>query len=219
MAEDVRMIIARRAAQAVQEGEVVNLGVGIPQLVADVIGTSRPVFFQSENGILGYGPPPPTGQEDDDLVDAGKRAVTVIPGTCFFHSADSFAMIRGQHVDKVILGTLEVDQEGNIANWLVPGKPQLGVGGAMDLMAGARYVIIATTLTTNEGGPKIMKKCRLPLTAKRRVDLIVTEQAVFEFRAGRLTLIEVAPGLIPADIRSKVEADYDVAPDLKTMAV
>lgn len=215
MAGDVRMVIARRAAVAIRDWEVVNLGVGIPTLVADVIDRARPVYFHSENGILGYGPPPPAGHEDEDLVDAGKRPVTVIPGTCFFHSADSFAMIRGGHVDCAILGTLEVDEEGHIANWLVPERPQLGVGGAMDLLSGARRVIAVTTLTTGEGKPKILKQCTLPLTAGRRVDMIITEAAVFEFRGERLVLIEVASGLSVDDIRTKVEADFDVAEDLE----
>lgn len=215
MAEDARMVIARRAAEAIRDWEIVNLGVGIPTLVADVIDPARPVYFHSENGILGYGPPPPAGQEDEDLVDAGKRPVSVLPGACFFDSADSFAMIRGGHVDCAILGTLEVDEEGNIANWLVPSRPQFGVGGAMDLLSGARRVIAVTTLTTGEGKPKILKRCTLPLTARRRVDMIITEAAVFELRGGRLVLTELAPGLSPDDIRAKVEADFDVAADLE----
>lgn len=211
------MIIARRAAQALREYEIVNLGVGIPTLVADVLDPSKKVYFQSENGILGFGPPPPEGQEDEDLVDAGKRPVTVIPGTCFFHSADSFGMIRGGHVDTAILGALQVDQEANIANWLIPGKPQLGVGGAMDLLAGAKRVIVAMTITANDGKPKIVKECTLPLTARNRADIIVTEEAVFEFQDGSLVLTEVAKGLTPDDIRSKVEAEFVVSQDLKQM--
>jgi acetate CoA/acetoacetate CoA-transferase beta subunit len=218
VAEDARMIIARRAAQAIQEGEVVNLGVGIPQLVADVIG-SKAVHFQSENGILDFGPPPTAGQEDEDLVDAGKRFITTVPGTAFFHSADSFAMIRGGHVDAAVMGTLQVDQEGSIANWLVPGAAQLGVGGAMDLLAGAKRVIIATTITTSDGKPKILKRCTLPLSARHRVNLIVTEEAVFEVQERRLVLTEVAPGLTPDDIRAKVEADFEVSKSLKPMQV
>jgi 3-oxoacid CoA-transferase B subunit len=215
MSEDVRYVIARRAARLIRNGEVVNLGVGIPQLVADVLEPDREVYFQAENGVLGYGGAPPAGQEDDEMVDAGKRAISEKPGISYFHSADSFAMIRGGHVDCAIMGTLQVDQEGNIANWLLPGRPQLGVGGAMDLLAGARRVVLATTLTTTEGKPKIMKRCTLPVTAFKRAGVVVTEAATFEFQDGRLWLTDLAPGASVDDVRSRVEAEFSVHPSLR----
>lgn len=219
MTNDPRMVIARRAAQEIREGEVVNLGVGIPTLVADVIGDRKHVFFHSENGVLGFGPPPPKGEEDEDLVDAGKRPITEVMGTCYFDSATSFAMIRGGHVDCVIMGTLQVDQEGSIANWSVPGRPQLGVGGAMDLLAGAKRVIIATTIQTNDGQPKLLKKCTLPISAHHRADMVVTEKAVFTFRNREMYLIETAPGITVEDVRGMVEADFKVAEDFAESAL
>lgn len=215
MQADVRYVIARRAARLIRDGEVVNLGVGIPQLVADVLGPDREVYFQAENGVLGYGGAPPAEEEDEEMVDAGKRFISEKPGISYFHSADSFAMIRGGHVDCAIMGTLQVDQEGNIANWLLPGRPQLGVGGAMDLLAGARRVVLATTLTTSDGQPKIVRRCTLPVTAYKRAGVVVTEAATFEFKDGRLWLTELEPGVNVNQVRAQVEAEFSVHPSLR----
>lgn len=217
MATDGRMLIACRAALEIRDGTVVNLGVGIPTLVADVIGHARTVFFHSENGVLGFGPPPPAGEEDDDLVDAGKRPITEIPGTAYFHSTDSFAMIRGGHIDCAIMGALQVDAQGTVANWTVPGGSQLGAGGAMDLLAGARRVIVTMTLTTADGRPKVVRRCTLPVSGLRRADLLVTDLAVFDFPQGQARLIEVAPGVGVEDVRAKVEAEFAVAAGLRPM--
>jgi 3-oxoacid CoA-transferase B subunit len=218
MEQDIRLRIARRAAAAIRDGEVVNLGVGIPTLIADVIG-DRPVYLHSENGILGFGPPPPSGEEDEDLVDAGKRPVTEVPGMAYFDSALSFAMVRGGHLDCAVMGALQVDQEGAVANWTLPGGRQLGVGGAMDLLVGARRLIITMTLTDNQGRPKLVRRCSLPVTGHRVPDLVVTESAVFGFVNGRLTLLELDPQWSVEDLRQRVEAEFAVAPKLEPLAV
>lgn len=212
-------MIARRAALEIRDGEVVNLGVGIPTLVSQVIGAGRSVFFHSENGILGFGPPPPEGLEDEDLVDAGKRPVTEIPGTCYFDSAVSFGMIRGGHIDCAVLGALQVDEEGTVANWRVPGRPQLGVGGSMDLLAGARRVIVVTTLTTAQDEPKIVSRCSLPVSAWRRAGMVITERAVFSCGPEGLRLEEIAPDLTPTELSKHVTARFSVSPDLKPLAI
>jgi 3-oxoacid CoA-transferase B subunit len=185
--------IARRAAGHLRDGETVNLGIGIPTLVADFI-EDRALVLHTENGMLGVGPTPEGAAVDVNLVNAGKLPVSETPGAAYFSSSESFAMIRGGHVGVAVLGALQVDAQGRVANWAVPGRPILGVGGAMDLLVGARRVIVATTHLTKGGEPKLVPQCTLPLTAERPVDLIVTEHATFAVRDGGLVLIEVAEG-------------------------
>ena len=202
-------VIARRAARLLKEGWVVNLGVGIPTLVARYIDPDA-IHLHTENGLLGVGPPPGPGELDPNLVDAGKRPVTQRPGASFFDSATSFAMIRGGHVDASVLGALQVDERGLIANWAVPGEPVLGVGGAMDLLAGARVVVAVMTHTTKEGAPKLVPKCTLPLTSLRPADWIVTELATFRQEGGALALVELAPGTSLDEVLARTGARFEV---------
>jgi 3-oxoacid CoA-transferase B subunit len=186
--------IARRVAGHLRDGEVVNLGIGIPTLVADFLGDREGVVLQTENGMLGVGPAPGEGEADPALVNAGKLPITALPGASYFSSSVSFGLIRGGHVTTSILGALQIDGRGRIANWALPGRPILGVGGAMDLLVGARRVIAATTHLTKDGEPKLVAECALPLTAERPADLVVTEAATFAVRGGGLVLTEIAPG-------------------------
>jgi len=207
----VAAAIAARVAGHLRDGEVVNLGIGIPTLVADSLA-GRPLVLHTENGMLGVGPTPEGDGADVNLVNAGKLPVSETPGAAYFSSSESFAMIRGGHVDVAVLGALQVDARGRVANWAVPGRPILGVGGAMDLLVGARRVIIATTHVTKAGEPKIVAECTLPLTAERPVDLIVTEHATFAVGDDGLVLIEVAAGSSPAWIAEHTGAPYGMEP-------
>jgi 3-oxoacid CoA-transferase len=206
--DDARMNMARRALKELKRGDVVNLGIGIPTLVADLITPDHGIILHSENGMLGVGPAPTEGGAMDFPVNAGKIPVTALPGSSYFDSADSFAMIRGGHVDVAIMGGLQVDEAANLANWAVPGKPLLGVGGAMDLASGAKRLIITMTHTNRDGSPKVVPECDLPLTTSSAVNMVITEQAVFSFESGKLTLIELMPGATLEQVRAGTSAKF-----------
>lgn len=213
---NVKEIIARRVAKELEDGFVVNLGIGLPTLVANYIPSDIDVVLQSENGFLGIGPAPEEGHEDPDLINAGGMPVTIMPGGVYFDSAMSFAIIRGGHVDVTVLGALQVDESGNLANWMVPGKIVPGMGGAMDLVGGAKKVIIAMTHTA-KGAPKILKECNLPLTAAGKVSKIITEMCVIEVTKEGLVLKELNPEFTLEQLKEVTPADYIISKDLKDM--
>ncbi|HUL96672.1 MAG TPA: 3-oxoacid CoA-transferase subunit B [Usitatibacter sp.] len=211
---DYQDVIARRIAAELRDGMLVNLGIGLPTHVADFVPPGIHVYFQSENGLIGTGPVPEPGLVQRHLTDAGGRPVTALPGACAFDSAMSFALIRGGHLDMTVLGGLQVDQHGHLANWMIPGKMVPGMGGAMDLVSGAKRVVVAMQHTA-KGSPKIMKRCTLPLTSSRPVDLVVTELAVIAFPDGRATLMELQPGATLEQVLAGTEAELAIAPGVR----
>jgi acetate CoA/acetoacetate CoA-transferase beta subunit len=218
MTMDAQTVIARRIALELRDGMLVNLGIGIPTLVANYVPAGLRIFFQSENGLIGTGPIPQEGLAQARLTDAGGRPVSAIPGACTFDSAMSFGLIRGGHVDVTVLGGLQVDEHGKLANWMIPGKMVPGMGGAMDLVTGAKRVIVAMQHTA-KGKPKIVRRCTLPLTSSRVVDLVVTEIAVIAFPGGRATLVETAPGVSVEQVVSATEAALDVPGHVPQMQI
>ena len=213
---DAQTIIARRIAQELRSGMLVNLGIGIPTQVANYIPPGISVFFQSENGLIGTGPMPEEGLAQPRLTDAGGRPVSALPGACAFDSAMSFGLIRGGHLDMTVLGGLQVDEDGHLANWMIPGKMVPGMGGAMDLVSGAKRVVVAMQHTA-KGKPKIVTQCSLPLTSVRPVDLVVTELAVISFPGGRATLAETAPGVSVEQVVTATEAKLAIPGNVPQM--
>lgn len=216
--EYAKTVIAKRVAKELKEGQLVNLGIGLPSMVTNYIPAGIQVMLHSENGMTGLGPAPSSEDEDIEIVNAGGQCSSIVPGGMFFDSSFSFSLIRGGHVDITVLGILEVDKEGNIANWIIPGKKVPGMGGAMDLVVGAKKVI-AATLHTEKGRPKILEKCKLPLTAKKEVNMIVTELAVFEVKEDGLYLTEIHESTTLDEIKALTEASFTVSENLKIMDI
>lgn len=208
-----RIKIAKRVAKELRDGQVVNLGVGIPTLIPDYLD-GKEVFLHSENGLLGIGPTPPEEEIDMDLISASKKPITTIKGASLFDSADSFLMIRGGHIDAAVLGAIEVDETGEIANWAVPGRDILGVGGAMDLVAGAKEIILALTHQSKDGTPKLVKKLTCPSSGIRRANMVVTEKAVFKFIDGTMYLMEIDPSISIQDLRDMTDASFEISAEL-----